>query len=522
MAAKDAGSALPGFVRLTGAAWDRIRGALFPGCGREHKLYTWLGRTAGGVTVSRLAVPGEDAYAFRSPVSVILEPRYMMGLLLDCEMDRPYGVLEIHCHPFEEQSRFSAIDDRWIHGVRRAFERDNPGCLFLRAVMGRAEPGFSLEAFDPGAGAWAPVPEFHVVSGTGSRRVRSVFADGNDHCNAPPASWNETYQRTAMARTPGEDARIATARVAVVGAGGLGWEVARGLAAIGIRDISLIDADRIETANLNRLIEATPYDAVRGTPKVDRLGALLRAHDPHRRVRRIREDFPGPRSVAEIQRSDLVITCVDRDPARFQVLRLCVRHLVPAIDCGTAIAMDPATGREASRNGHVWLYRPGSGCCWVQMGLSGSSLWSESLQSAQRAAGYVIGAEPGPAPPSVQTINSFTASTAVALAESWLAGRAPERNMILLSQTHRPEFDVTSHAVTARGNDDCPLCGKDGLEGWGGNPFEENATEPSLVPAIPDIVPSATSDETADPGETDEPMALAAHATIALESASGA
>ncbi|MBA2808636.1 ThiF family adenylyltransferase [Streptomyces sp. KM273126] len=76
--------------------------------------------------------------------------------------------------------------------------------------------------------------------------------------------------------------RLDTARVAVVGIGGIGALAAREFVAAGLRELWLIDPDRVETHNLNRQHLYTLDDV--GTPKVNAAAARLRALAPDVRV----------------------------------------------------------------------------------------------------------------------------------------------------------------------------------------------------------------------------------------------
>jgi|SRR5665213_3068777 len=61
---------------------------------------------------------------------------------------------------------------------------------------------------------------------------------------------------------------LAGMRVAIVGLGGGGSHVAQQLTHIGVGEIRVVDPDRIEASNLNRLVGAKDEDVVAATPKV--------------------------------------------------------------------------------------------------------------------------------------------------------------------------------------------------------------------------------------------------------------
>src|SRR5690349_7153769 len=64
-------------------------------------------------------------------------------------------------------------------------------------------------------------------------------------------------------------------RVAIVGCGGTGSAVASLLARIGVSRFVLIDADRVDMTNLNRLHFSTRADAIAGRYKVDVVGDAI-------------------------------------------------------------------------------------------------------------------------------------------------------------------------------------------------------------------------------------------------------
>lgn len=466
-------------LKITAADYTRLRATLLTPCGREHKLYAELGRTGRGFTVHRLLIPADDDYLVRSPTFVELTPQWMMRTLRAFAETGAEGVLEAHSHPFASRAGFSGTDDVYITEVREDFQRKRPGCAFLRLVVGRLEDGFTLQVFDTHLGTFLPLDEIVVVGDGGTRRIRSHVAPKVVASKGPDAA----YQRVAAVRTPDEHARISGASAVVVGAGGAGWLVAQLLCALGVGHITLIDPDGIETANLNRLVGVTQADVANGRPKVERLATILRDQDPTREVIAIAERFPSNNTVTAVERADFVVCAVDDPPTRLAVQRLCARHLVPALDVGSAVYMDDARAKEDERHGHAWLYVPGQ-ACWLHMGLQQQGIESETLREARRAAGYVVD-DSRESPGSVQTLNAAVVSFGLTLLEAYLMGRRPVHNVVLYEERVTPSlvFKLRQYGVGHRA--DCPLCGLHGVVGLGGNPFLALDSAPLDVPAPP-------------------------------------
>src|SRR5690349_3153066 len=62
--------------------------------------------------------------------------------------------------------------------------------------------------------------------------------------------------------------RIRAAKVAVIGIGGLGTHVVQQLSLLGVKDLALVDAQEVDTTNLNRYIGVRHDDPIPGTLKV--------------------------------------------------------------------------------------------------------------------------------------------------------------------------------------------------------------------------------------------------------------
>ncbi|WP_048862748.1 HesA/MoeB/ThiF family protein [Acidisphaera rubrifaciens] len=117
-------------------------------------------------------------------------------------------------------------------------------------------------------------------------------------------------------------ARLAAARVLVVGAGGLGSPVLLYLAAAGVGTIGIVDHDRIELSNLQRQIAHTT-DRV-GMAKAHSAAAAARAINPGVDVVPIEARLDASNALALIGGYDIVCDGTDNFAARFLVADACV------------------------------------------------------------------------------------------------------------------------------------------------------------------------------------------------------
>ena len=121
-------------------------------------------------------------------------------------------------------------------------------------------------------------------------------------------SRSERFLRYSSIANPGD---LIRANVAIVGVGAIGRQVALQLAAMGVRDISIIDFDTVEEANMG----AQGYRP----DQLEKLKVLatkddMQAINPEARVLHFGSKFGG--KTEWIQRFDTVFCCVDSMKAR--------------------------------------------------------------------------------------------------------------------------------------------------------------------------------------------------------------
>jgi adenylyltransferase/sulfurtransferase len=129
-------------------------------------------------------------------------------------------------------------------------------------------------------------------------------------------------------------ARLKSARVLIVGAGGLGCPVALYLGAAGAGHLTIIDDDRIELANLQRQIAFDQSSL--GSGKAEVLAARVRNLNPDIGVSALESRLAAEELEQQVAAASVVIDCSDNFATRFALNRASVAASVPLVS-GAAI-----------------------------------------------------------------------------------------------------------------------------------------------------------------------------------------
>lgn len=129
----------------------------------------------------------------------------------------------------------------------------------------------------------------------------------------------ERYSRQLRLPQVGEagQARLGEAKIALLGAGGLGAPAALYLAAAGVGQLTLIDDDRVERSNLHR--QVIHADARVGMAKTESARLTLNALNPRVRIETREERLRADNVERLLAGHDLVIDGADNFPARYLV-----------------------------------------------------------------------------------------------------------------------------------------------------------------------------------------------------------
>jgi len=123
--------------------------------------------------------------------------------------------------------------------------------------------------------------------------------------------------------------RVASARVLVVGAGGLGCPASLALAQVGVGHLTLVDPDRVDVTNLHRQLWHRTSDV--GRPKVESAADGLRRAFPGLRVETLAERVDDRNAAALFQAHDAVVDATDGTSTKLFLSDVAVAVGVPLV-----------------------------------------------------------------------------------------------------------------------------------------------------------------------------------------------
>jgi sulfur-carrier protein adenylyltransferase/sulfurtransferase len=163
----------------------------------------------------------------------------------------------------------------------------------------------------------------------------------------------ERYSRHVLIPEVGEEGqlRLLDSKVLLIGAGGLGSPAALYLAAAGVGTLGIIDADVVDTSNLQRQILHT-VDRV-GTPKVDSAEIAIHGINPEVIVKKYGVRLTSENVLDVITGYDVIVDGTDNFPTRYLLNDASLVAGIPVVH-----------GSIYQFEGSVTVYKPHDGPCY--------------------------------------------------------------------------------------------------------------------------------------------------------------
>ena len=257
------------------------------------------------------------------------EPNYLGRVIRTAKRNRA-GIAFLHSHPtsgWQDMSRDDIIAERDV-------------ISYPARVTGQPLVGLTIGRDGYWSARWWE-NNSKEVQRYWCPKVRVVGAKKYEIYRRPNTQqknkWSSRLRRTEDSWGKQFQCLLEDLEVGVVGVGSVGCIAAEAIARIGVGTITLIDSDRVEEHNLDRLLYATAKSI--GKQKVDVAADALIEHctNANCAIRRVGygiQDEVGYRAALDC---DIILSCVDRPVGRDVLNYLAQAHLIPVIDSGVAV-----------------------------------------------------------------------------------------------------------------------------------------------------------------------------------------
>ena len=379
---------------------------LFPEDGCEAVAFALCGRRLDQqrhrLLVRRVVPVPYEACSLRLPDRVTWSTE-LLPPLLDEAARLGSALVKIHGH--RESPHFSATDD--------ASDR-----VLFPSVHAWTETGPHASAIVLGDGR---IIGREVGESGEFRALSSVNVVGDDlsfwSSDAQRAIVPEFGRRVAQTFGAGTYDQLRRLRVAVVGCSGTGSPVIEQLARNCVGTLVLVDPDRVEEKNLNRILNATMEDAVDGRFKVNVAARAISKMGLGTAVETHPMSLFDPSAVSAVASCDVVFGCMDSVDGRHLLNKLATFYLLPYFDLGVKLEADGKGGVDQVC-GTVHYLQPGGSSLlsrhvytMEQVRAAGLLRTDPAAYRAQLEDGYIRGVQEDR--PAVIQLNSLIASLAV-------------------------------------------------------------------------------------------------------------
>ena len=366
---------IPTVLRMTGRQHAALVAHLHPGDGLEAAALLLCGRARGGpreALIIHRVVPIPYAECDRSETHVSWPTRHVAQVVGEAER-RGFAIVKAHGHP-EGAEAFSERDDAsdraifgFVDGWMGGRQRGAPNASLVVLPDGRMF-GRAVRAGQPAE----PLARISVIGDD------LVFTDAPGEA----AGLLESHLRTSQTFGRHTAELLRGLSVAVVGCSGTGSQVVEMLGRNGVGELVLVDPERIEEVNLNRITGAYASDV--GRLKVDVLGDSVEAMGTGCRAVRIASTLGVPDVVRRVAACDVAFGCMDSLEGRDTLNRLCAYYDVAYIDLGVGLVADGEGGIERVA-GAVHVMTPDGSSLMSRGVYTPEALGAEALRRADPA-----------------------------------------------------------------------------------------------------------------------------------------
>ncbi|GAA6622203.1 ThiF family adenylyltransferase [Scytonema sp. NUACC26] len=377
-------------------------------------------------------VPSPDCYEMQSVSGLVLTQQFHFYLLKQY-LKEGLHVVHIHTHVGEIMPEFSSVDNyyeadyarflaqnfpkkpRLISGVFNQSLQQSQFRIWDRKGKKSHDIKFStnyLETMDSLEGNFKEHNIASTIQNYGAIDMTQLIPNDRNLMFARQKVFGETCQK-----------HLGELKVSLIGCGGIGSIFAELLGRLGVKNWTLIDSDRIEAVNLNRMPGATQKMVEQRWKKIDYVKHLIKKiYQTGSCITTIPTSIDNEVAKLAISTSDLIVVATDNHLSRKIAQELALEYMHPLICLGTHIDMNQCEGKPRMFC-RITIPPLGGGWCLMCgniINLQKAAVESAPVQINQMVAnaGYLEGVND----PAVFWLNSICASTAVGVIHGIVSG----------------------------------------------------------------------------------------------------
>jgi molybdopterin-synthase adenylyltransferase len=416
---------------------------------KRHNFLRLLGR--------EYIIPTENDldYAHYTGISLTKE---FNNRILKRALEKNLCIIHVHSHPFSlGDVEFSGIDDHFEKEEVTWLGKNFPQVIFGSIVVG--QNSIAARVWNLPNGHPQPIKVYRILACDFPLKI--INCDAKSSLNQP---IDVMFDRQTRAFGKEGQQQISRLKVGIVGLGGTGSLMAEGLARLGVQQFVLVDGDRVEETNRNRLLGLTENDVRNQSFKVTLACRIIRQVKRKCEVRLIKKNAATQNATSELKNCDLLVSATDNYYSRLFLQTVSEQYLIPLLNLGVII--NTSEDQIIDAFGDVQLFLPGSeNACLLCAGLINMEavnreLASEDLKHVMTEQGYIQNADiPDP---SVRPINGVTANVALDIFHNLICGY--KEPVLSLS------YNMLANSIEKylyRKNNNCRICGENGVTGLG-------------------------------------------------------
>jgi len=321
------------------------------------------------INIYEIRFPKKSDYTSQQQAFLGMKKEFVFDIIT--EVNARYDVdviIDVHTHPFSKQSvAFSNIDDSdeisFYDFIKDKFDNINYASIVFsqkeysaRIWKDKMEEGKSTTFFT----------NCLIKTQTASENIKSsdfLYKRNEEKEKSIDKKDNSSFFNRSVLALGIDNLRKITGEevITVVGVGGLGSIISEHLVHNGFHNINLIDFDKIEVSNLNRIVGAYYEDAINERNKVDVIKDHLVKINPNVKIKAYNNKIDDIEIEKVIALSDWIIVGTDNHSSRDKCLTYSMKYFVPMISAGVSISVENDSITDMS--GEVITMRVGDRYC---------------------------------------------------------------------------------------------------------------------------------------------------------------